>query len=95
MGNSGPTNVRPALELCRRHLTDPLGLLELRRKKDAASALALVLIETATDVNIYFGMAANEAHEGTEFDFQVKLSLIRQLEECLRQMNKNVKISFC
>jgi hypothetical protein len=40
-------------------------------------------------------MAATEAHEGTEFDFQVKLSLIRQLEECLRQMDKNVKISFC
>lgn len=91
----GVVTLKKVLELCRRHLTDPLGLLELRRKKDAASVLALVLIETATDVNIYFGMAANEAHEGTEFDFQVKLSLIRQLEECLRQMNKNVKISFC
>lgn len=91
----GVVTLKKVLELCRRHLTDPLGLLELRRKKDAASALALVLIETATDVNIYFGMAANEAHEGTEFDFQVKLSLIRQLEECLRQMDKNVKISFC
>ena len=91
----GVVTLKKVLELCRRHLTDPLGLLELRRKKDAAAALALVLIETATDVNIYFGMAANEAHEGTEFDFQVKLSLIRQLEECLRQMNKNVKISFC
>ena len=91
----GVITLKKVLELCRRHLTDPLGLLELRRKKDAASVLALVLIETATDVNIYFGMAANEAHEGTEFDFQVKLSLIRQLEECLRQMDKNVKISFC
>ena len=91
----GVITLKKVLELCRRHLTDPLGLLELRRKKDAASVLALLLIETATDVNIYFGMAANEAHEGTEFDFQVKLSLIRQLEECLRQMDKNVKISFC
>ena len=91
----GVVTLKKVLELCRRHLTDPLGLLELHRKKDAASALARVLIETATDVNIYFGMAANEAHEGTEFDFQVKLSLIRQLEECLRQMDKNVKISFC
>ena len=91
----GVVTLKKVLELCRRHQTDPLGLLDLRRKKDAASVLALVLIETATDVNIYFGMAANEAHEGTEFDFQVKLSLIRQLEECLRQMDKNVKISFC
>ena len=40
-------------------------------------------------------MAANEAHEGTGFDFQVKLALIRQLEECLRELRKNVKISFC
>lgn len=91
----GAVTLKQTLNLCRAYLTNPLELLRFCRKKDAASVLALLLIETATDVNIYFGMAANQAHEGTEFDFQTKLSLIRQLEDCLLRMKKNVKISFC
>ena len=91
----GVITLKKVLELCRGCLADPLALLEFSRKKDAASVLARLFVETATDINIYFGMAANEAHEGTGFDFQVKLALIRQLEECLRELRKNVKISFC
>jgi len=91
----GVITLKKVLELCRTCLADPLALLEFSRKKDAASVLARLFVETATDINIYFGMAANEAHAGTGFDFQVKLALIRQLEECLRELRKNVKISFC
>ena len=91
----GIITLKKVLELCRRYLENPLTILGFCNKKDAASVLALLLIETATDINIYFGMAANDAHEGTGFDFQVKLSLIKQIEECLQQMNKNVKSSFC
>ena len=74
-----------------RMVTVPEGLAGER----VDAVLARLFVETATDINIYFGMAANEAHEGTGFDFQVKLALIRQLEECLRELRKNVKISFC
>lgn len=91
----GTVTLSRVLTHCREYLATPLALLRLSRGKDAASQLAMLLIETATDVNIYFGMAPNQAHEGTEFDFQAKLSLIKQLEDCLQRMNKNVKISFC
>ena len=91
----GVITLKKVLELCRAYIENPMTVLGFCNKKDAASVLALLLIETATDINIYFGMAANDAHEGTGFDFQVKLSLIKQLEECLHQMNKNVKSSFC
>jgi hypothetical protein len=91
----GVITLKKALEHCRRYLENPLTLLALSKQKDGAAVLALLLIETATDINIYFGMAANDAHEGTGFDFQVKLSLIKQVADCLQQMNKNVKISFC
>ena len=47
------------------------------------------------DVNIYFGMSENVAHQGTDVDFDTKLALIKQLEECLTEMGKSVKISFC
>ncbi len=91
----GVITLKKVWELCSGYLADPLTLLGFCGKKDAASILATLLIETATDINIYFGMAANAAHEGTEIDFQAKLSLIKQLEECLQKMNKAVKISFC
>ena len=91
----GVITLKKVLELCNTYLEDPLTLLTLHNKKDAASVLSLLLIESATDINIYFGMAANNMHEGTEFDFQTKLSLIKQLEECLQRMKKHVKISFC
>ncbi len=91
----GILTLRKVLELCNQYLGDPMILLTLVGQKDAASLLALFLIEQATDINIYFGMAANSAHEGTSIDFQTKLSLIKQLEECLMRMQKNAKISFC
>jgi hypothetical protein len=70
-------------------------LLNLCRETDAASQLAVLLIERATDINIYFGMAANVSHEGTEIDFDTKLALIKQLEACLIRLQKQIKISFC
>ena len=91
----GAVTLKRVLALCQECLENPLAFLDFCHKKDAASVLARLLIETATDINIYFGMAANAAHEGTQFDFSAKLSLIRQLEECLQRMNKQVKISFC
>jgi hypothetical protein len=91
----GVITLKKVLEICHTYLENPLSLIDFCNKKDAASVLALLLIETATDINIYFGMAENDAHAGTEFDFQVKLSLIKQLEDCLNRMNKYVKISFC
>jgi hypothetical protein len=69
--------------------------LKLSKSKDPASLLALLLIEDATDVNIYFGMSENAAHEGTDIDFDTKLALTKQLEEGLDKMGKSVKISFC
>ncbi len=91
----GVITLKKALEHCRCYLENPMTLLKLSKQKDGAAVLALLLIETATDINIYFGMAANDAHEGTGFDFQVKLTLIKQIADCLQQMNKNAKISFC
>ena len=91
----GAVTLKKVLELCSACAENPLELLRFCKKQDAASVLALLLVETATDINIYFGMAANQAHEGPEFDFQAKLSLIKQLEACLQRMNKNVKVSFC
>lgn len=91
----GIITLKRVLEICNQYLEDSMILLTLSRQTDAASLLSLFLIEQATDINIYFGMAANIAHEGTDIDFQTKLSLMKQLEESLLRMNKKVKVSFC
>ena len=91
----GIITLKRVLDICKQYLKEPMILLTLCKEKDAASLLAAFLIEKATDINIYFGMAANSAHEGTDIDFQTKLSLIKQLEECMELMHKNTKISFC
>ena len=69
--------------------------LYVRKKRDGASRIASMLIEEATDINIYFGTTVNLAHTGTEIDFDAKLALIKQLHEFLEPMGKKVHLSLC
>lgn len=91
----GILTLKNVLEHCTAFLKDPMILLELCGKTDAAAQLAVLLIERATDINIYFGMAANVSHEGKDIDFDTKLLLIKELEACLTRLRKHTKISFC
>lgn len=91
----GVLTLKRVLEQCNQYLEDPMCLLSFCRQTDAASLISTLIIEKATDVNIYFGMAANTSHESTEIDFDAKLSLMKALEACLLRMRKRVKISFC
>lgn len=69
-------------------------LTQLDEKVTGASSLAHLLFEEASDINIFFGSAVNEAHED-DIDFVTKMSLMRSLEQNLIKMGKNVKISIC
>ena len=91
----GIITLKKVVELILKFSKNPMYCLKISKSKDPASILALLLIEDATDVNIYFGMSENVAHQGTDIDFDTKLELIKQLEECLNKMGKSVKISFC
>lgn len=91
----GVITLKKVVELCGEFICSPLVLLNMKRKRDGASQLAVLLIEEATDINIYFGTTVNLAHSGTEIDFNTKLTLIKQLEEYLEQMGKRVNLSLC
>ena len=54
-----------------------------------------MLMKESTNVNIFFGMAANDAHDVIGIGFEKKLQLIRRLEELLNQVGKVVKINYC
>ena len=77
------------------YLENPMLSLELPRRTDGVAALAYYLFEEATDINIYFGRAVNEAHQGLDIEFGEKLKAVETLEKILSQLGKNVKISMC
>jgi len=95
LSTEGVITLRKVVELCGAFIQDPQLILDVRKKRDGASRIASMLIEEATDINIYFGTTVNLAHTGTEIDFDAKLALIKQLHEFLEQMGKKVHLSLC
>ncbi|NLW12139.1 MAG: serine/threonine-protein phosphatase, partial [Clostridiaceae bacterium] len=65
-------------------------------KKDGASQIARLLFEEATDINFYVGKAVNPAHQNPDLpiSFSIKMRLVDELAACLRQMGKNIKLSY-
>ena len=62
---------------------------------NAATFVARVLFEEATDIDIFVGQAANPAHQDMQdLNFNVKMSIISDLADYLRKMEKNVKLSY-
>ena len=63
---------------------------------DGASLICQMLFEEATDINFYVGRAVNPAHQNPELpiNFNIKMNLVEELSECLRQMGKRIKVSY-
>ena len=70
-------------------------LVEYKWGRDGASRIAQILFEKATDINFFVGMAVNPSHQNPDLkiDFTIKMTLVKELEECLKKMGKNVKMS--
>lgn len=91
----GLLTLRTVLERIRAWRADCMMTLELERQKDGASRLAALLLEQATDVNIFFGTAVNNANLSRDTSFQTKLELAKALEKELTELGKIVKLSMC
>ena len=65
-------------------------------KQDGASQISRLLFEEATDINFFVGRAINPAHQNPSLpiSFNIKMRLVEELSACLRQMGKNIKISY-
>lgn len=65
-------------------------------KQDGASKICRLLFEEATDINFYVGRAVNPAHQNPDLpiNFNIKMNLVEELSECLRQMGKRIKVSY-
>ncbi len=65
-------------------------------KRDGASLISRLLFEEATDINFYVGKAVNPAHQNPALpiNFSIKMRLVDELAECLKQMGKRIKVSY-
>jgi hypothetical protein len=63
---------------------------------DGASQIARLLFEEATDINFYVGRAINPAHQNPDLPigFSIKMRLIEELSACLKEMGKQIKVSY-
>ena len=79
---------------------DALGGNELYEQwslnKDGASRICRLLFEEATDINFFVGRAVNPAHQNPDLPitFNIKMNLVEQLSQCLRDMGKRVKVIY-
>ena len=64
--------------------------------RDGAAQICQLLFEEATDINFFVGRARNPAHQGadTPINFNIKMNIVEELSACLRQMGKQVKVSY-
>jgi len=79
------------LQYAKRFVEDSSSFEDWCYKNDGASLLAKLLFEEATDINIFIGHAENPAHADLPISFDVKMSILDQLAECLEKMGKRVK----
>jgi len=91
----GLLTLRATLDLVRQYRRDCMMTLELENPKNGAACLAELLLEQATDVNIFFGTSVNTSNMTQDISFQSKLGLAKDLEKELTELGKNVKISMC
>ncbi len=91
----GVVTLNATMERIKAYLDDGMYTLELARRKDGASRLALILLEEATEINVLFGNAINLAQQDGDFGFERKLQLVQELRDMLTTVGKTVKMSIC
>lgn len=79
------------LAYARAYLKDNASFEQWAYKKDGASLVAKMLIEDATDINMFIGRAANPAHAEMPISFDVKMRIVDELASCLKKIGKRVK----
>ena len=92
----GGITISRVLEYARDYLKDNERYTDWSYKKDGASSIARMLFEEATDINFYVGRAVNPAHQNPNLPigFNIKMRLIEELSECLKNMGKKIKVSY-
>ena len=92
----GILTINRVLEYAKDYLQDNETYSRWCYKRDGASLLARMLLEEATDINFFVGRAVNPAHQDPELaiSFEIKMRLIRELADCLKEMGKTIRVNY-
>lgn len=92
----GVVTINRVVEYAKNYLADNESFEKWCYKKDAASRIARILFEDATDINFYVGKAVNPAHQNKDLpiNFTIKMQLVEELANCLEKMGKRIKVSY-
>ena len=91
----GVITLQKVTELAEHYGDDSKISLHLSEGKNGVSLLAALLLEQATDINIFYGQAVNTANEGPDVDSDTKDLLVDRLCKALGAQGKNVRVSRC
>lgn len=83
------------LENCANHKT-PDDFFERLDEKDGGSRLAKLLLEDCTHLELIVGTAINAAYQAQNLpiDFATRMGLIRRLTEAMKQLGKQVEVTY-
>jgi Stage II sporulation protein E (SpoIIE). len=92
----GVITINRVLYYAKNYLEDNACYSHWGYREDAASLIAKLLFEEATDINFYVGRAINPAHQNPTLpiNFSIKMRLIDELSECLRKIGKRINVSY-
>lgn len=92
----GVVTMTKVLEYADEYLNGTISITDLSMRKDGASRAAHMLFEEATDISFYVGRAINPAHQNPALpiNFNVKMRLIDEISKKLKEMGKNVNVSY-
>jgi hypothetical protein len=92
----GVITINRVLYYAKNYIEDNAFYLQWRYREDAASKIAKLLFEDATDINFYVGRAINPAHQNPNLpiNFSIKMRLIDELSECLKKMGKRINVCY-
>jgi hypothetical protein len=92
----GVITINRVLQYAQNYLDDNSDYIQWSSCEDAASRIAKILFEEATDISFYVGRAINPAHQNPNLpiNFSIKMRLIDELSECLKKMGKRINVSY-
>jgi len=92
----GVITINKVLEYAKDFISDNVEYTHWENGRDAASCIARLLFEEATDINFYVGRAINPAHQNPDLpiNFNIKMNLVKELSECLQKMGKRIIVSY-
>ena len=92
----GVITLNRVIEYAKDHIAENKLYEEWEYYNNGAALISRMLFEEATDINFYVGKAINPAHQHMDLpiNYSIKMKIVQELTECLKEMGKSIKVSY-